>query len=69
MAGHLFIMTKLGIIRHIAITNCPFRFAFSHLPRCGQLLRQKAQKQLYIQFVCKFFLDFPIPASQVNPYR
>ena len=31
-------------IRHIAITNCPFRFAFSHLPRCGQLLRQKDRK-------------------------
>ena len=22
------------LIRHIAITNCPFRFAFSHLPTC-----------------------------------
>ena len=29
------------IIRYITITNCPFSFAFSHLPRCGQLLRQK----------------------------
>ena len=28
-------------IRHIAITICTFRFAFSHRPRCGQLLRQK----------------------------
>ena len=32
------------LIRHIAITNCPFRFAFSHLPKCGQLLRQKDRK-------------------------
>ena len=24
----------------------------------------KAQKQLNMKFVCKFFLDFPIPASQ-----
>ena len=31
-------------IRHIAITNCPFRVAFSHLPKCGQLLRQKGRK-------------------------
>ena len=53
-------------IRHIAITNCPFRFAFSHLPRCGQLLRQK-HRQLYMKFVCNFFLDFLIPASQANP--
>ena len=29
----------------------------------------KAQKNLYIKFVCKFFLDFPIQASQANPYR
>ena len=28
----------------------------------------KAQKHLYIKFVCKFVLDFPIPASQANPY-
>ena len=31
-------------IRHIAITICPFRFAFSHLPRYGQLVRQKHRK-------------------------
>ena len=35
------------LIRHIAITNCPFRFAFSHLPRCGQLLRQKTETSLH----------------------
>ena len=29
----------------------------------------KAQKQLNMKFVCKFFLDFPIPASQANLYR
>ena len=29
----------------------------------------KSQKQLYMKFVCKFFLDFPIPASQANPYH
>ena len=33
--------SKLSVIRHIAIKNCPLRFAFSHLPRCGQLMRQK----------------------------
>ena len=28
----------------------------------------KAQNiQLYMKFVCKFFLDFPIPAGQANP--
>ena len=25
------------IIRHIALRKCPFRFALSHLPQCGQL--------------------------------
>ena len=29
----------------------------------------KAQKQLYMKFVCNFFLDIPIPASQSNPCR
>ena len=29
----------------------------------------KAQKQLYMKFVCTFSLDFPIPASQANPYQ
>ena len=56
-------------IRHIAITNCPFRFAFSHLPKCGQLLRQKGRKKLYMKFVCKVFLDFPVQTSQANLYR
>ena len=41
-------------IRHIAITNCPFRFAFSHLPRCGQLLRQKDRKKLRVQGFLRF---------------
>ena len=59
----------LSVIRHIAITNCPFRFAFSHLPRCGQLLRQKDRKKLYMKFVCKAFLDFPIPTSQTYLFR
>ena len=40
--------------RHIAITNCPFGFAFNHLPRCGQLLRQKHRNnftwRLYASF-------------------
>ena len=26
----------------------------------------KSQKQLYMKFGCKFFLDFPIPASQAQ---
>ena len=38
--------TDYIIIRHIAITNCPFRSAFSHLPRCGQLLRQKHENNV-----------------------
>ena len=60
----------IDTIRHIAIKNCPFRFAFSHPPRCGKLLRQKKkQKQLYMKFVCKFFLNFQILASQTNPFR
>ena len=29
----------------------------------------KAQKQPYMKFVCKFFLDFPIQASQGYPYH
>ena len=32
-------------------------------------IRTKAQKQLYMKFVCKFFLDSPIPACQANRYR
>ena len=55
-------------IRHIAIMNCPFRFAFSQLPMWATFAI-KAQIQLYMKFVCKFFLDFPIPTSQANPNR
>ena len=29
----------------------------------------KSTKQLYMEFVCKFFLDFPIQASKVNMYN
>ena len=56
-------------IRHIAITICPFRFAFSHLSKCGQLLQQKDRKKLYMKCVCKVFLDFPIQTCQANLYR
>ena len=28
----------------------------------------KAQKQLDMKIVHKFFFDFPIPASEANPY-
>ena len=35
---HEFCFVTNHAIRHITITNCPFRFAFSHLPKCGQLL-------------------------------
>ena len=34
-------------IRHIAITNSPFRFAFSHLPRCWQLCDKSTETTLY----------------------
>ena len=60
--------TSLCLIRHIAITICPFMFAFSHLPRCGQLLQQKHRNNLTWNFLCKFFLHFHISASQANPY-
>ena len=42
------------VIRHIAITNYPFRFAFSHLPRCGQLLRQKDRKNFTRSLCARF---------------
>ena len=42
-------------IRHIAITNCPFRFAFSHLPRCVQLLRQKHRNNFTWHLCARFF--------------
>ena len=29
----------------------------------------KRQKKLYMKFVCKVFLDFPIPSDQANLYR
>ena len=41
-------------IRHIAITICPFRFAFSHLPRCGQLLQQKDRKNFTWNLCARF---------------
>ena len=61
------IMMVKVILRHIAITNCLFGFAFIHLPRCGKTYSIKTQKQLYMKFVCMFFLDFPIPISQAKP--
>ena len=47
-----YLMSLLGQIRevavwgihHITITNCAFRFAFSHLPNCGQLLQPKYRR-------------------------
>ena len=44
----------VSIIHHIAITNCPFRFAFSHLPKCGQLLRQKGRKNFTWNLCARF---------------
>ena len=44
-------------IRNIAITNCPFRFTFGHLPRCGQLLRLKQKTTLH-EIRVHFFLSF-----------
>ena len=32
------------------------------------IFETKAQKQLYMTFVWKFFLDFLITANQANPY-
>ena len=43
-----------SLIRHIAITICPFRFAFSHLPRCGQLLQQKDRKNFTWNLCARF---------------
>ena len=56
------------LIRHIAITNCPFRFAFSHLPKCGQLLRQKGRKTLHEICVQGFlkFSDSNKPSQSVS---
>ena len=45
-------------IRRVAITNCPFRFAFSHLPGCGQLLRQKDRKKTLYEICVQDFLRF-----------
>ena len=33
-------------------------FAFSHLPRCGKLLRQKDRKKLYMKYCVQGFLRF-----------
>ena len=65
---HISITMASVLIRHIAITNCPFRFAFSHLPRYGQLLQQKHRmKQLDMKFVCKFSQMFRF--QQAKPIR
>ena len=42
------------LIRHIAITYCPFWFAFSHLPKCGQLLQQKGRKNFTWNLCARF---------------
>ena len=57
-----------SVIRHIAITNCPFRFAFSHLPICGQLLVQKDRKFFTWNLCARFSWHFLIPTSQANLY-
>ena len=59
---------KIRIICHIAITNCPFRFEFSHLPRCGQLLRQKHRNKLHEIFVQVFlrFSDSSKPGQSLS---
>ena len=54
---------KVTTICHIAITNCPFRFAFSHLPGCGQLLRQK-HKNLCVIFL--WFSDSSKPGQSIT---
>ena len=50
-------------IRHITITNCPFRFAFSHQPRRGQLLRQKHRNNFTWNW-CASFLRFSDSSKQ-----
>ena len=50
---------NLQSICHITITNCPFRFAFSHLPRCGQLFATKEHAETTLQVICvQVFLRF-----------
>ena len=41
-------------IHHIAITNCPFRFAFSHLPNVGNFCDQSTGAALHVVFVQVF---------------
>ena len=57
-----------SVIRHIAITICPFRFAFSHLPRCGKLFRQKYSNNFTWNFVQVFlrFFDSSKPSQSVS---
>ena len=59
--------TNIDAIRHIAITICPFRFAFSHLPKCGQLLRQKHRNNFTWSLCARFSLIFRF--QQVKPIR
>ena len=54
---NIVIILAYYLIHHIAITICPFRFAFSHLPRCGQLFQQKHRNNLTSNF-CANFLRF-----------
>ena len=44
--GYKLILIVYCVLRNIKITNRSFWFAFSHLPRCGQLFRQKYRNNL-----------------------
>ena len=51
---------------HIAIMNCPFRFAFSHLPRCWQLLTQKHRNNFAWYLCASFSYIFLFHSSKRN---
>ena len=61
------IFVNLLQIRHIAITNCLFRFAFSHLPRYGKLLRQKHRNNFTWNLCASFSSIFRF--QQAKPIR
>ena len=53
-------------IRHIAAANSPFRFAFSHPPKCWQLLRPKHRTNFTGNFCACF--SFIRPSSDGTYY-
>ena len=60
------VVTFSASIQNIAITNCLFRFPFSHLPRCRQLLRLKDRKNFTGNLCARFrFSDSNKPSQSV----